>query len=437
MPRLLAAVLLAVAALVPAACGGGGGSGDGAAARSSAAPTGPAADGEATPATGAAGRAAPDPAADPAVHVRALARVARAHDGTRAAGTPGARASEDYVAAALRAAGYAVHRQVVPFPFFAERRPPRVTAGGVRVAVRTMAYSPGGRVRGPVTEVGLGCAARDFANLAAGAVALARRGLCPVRVMARRAQAAGAAAVLVADRGREPVSATLGAPGLRIPALAVGAPGARALRRAGRASVRVEAESARRVTHNVIGERPGGQRTVMLGAHLDSVPAGPGINDNASGTAAVLAAAERLAATGATGLRVAFWGAEELGLYGSRRYVASLSPAARGQLVAYLNFDMVGTPGGRAEVYDTNNAAERALRGALRATGLRFGQERIGAVSDHAAFARAGIPVGGIFTGLDRCYHRACDDGGNVDIALLRTVTRAIATAARRLHEAS
>ena len=109
---------------------------------------------------------------------------------------------------------------------------------------------------------------------------------------------------------------------------------------------------------------------------------------------------------------VAFWGAEELGLYGSRRYVASLSPAARRALVAYLNFDMVASPGGRARVYDTDDRVERVLRGTLRTAGSRPGEERLGASSDHASFARAGIPVGGIFTGLDRCYHRACDGGG-------------------------
>jgi len=431
--RLLVLVLLAACTML-AACGSGGGPGDGGADPPAAA-TPP---GQGAGAAATRGRAAPDPAADPVVHVRALARIARAHGGTRAAGTPAARASEDYVAARLAAVGYTVRRQAVPFPFFDERRPPRVRAGTVRVRARTMAYSPGGRAAGPVVAVGLGCTARAVAALPRGAVALARRGLCPFRQKARLAQAAGAAAVLVADRGAEPVSATLGAPGLRIPALAVGAPGARALTRAGRASVRVDAVSERRVTHNVIGEQPGApQRTVMLGAHLDSVPAGPGINDNGSGTAAVLAAAERLAAAHVRRVGVAFWGAEELGLYGSRRYVASLSPAARRALVAYLNFDMVASPGGRARVYDTDDRVERVLRGALRTAGSRPGEERLGASSDHASFARAGIPVGGIFTGLDRCYHRACDDGGNVDASLLRTVTEAVTEAARRLSKAS
>ena len=106
-----------------------------------------------------------------------------------------------------------MRRQAVPFPFFDERRPPRVRAGTVRVRAGTMAYSPGGRAAGPVVAVGLGCTARAVAALPRGTVALARRGICPFRQKARLAQAAGAAAVLVADRGAEPVSATLGDPG--------------------------------------------------------------------------------------------------------------------------------------------------------------------------------------------------------------------------------
>jgi aminopeptidase S len=187
------------------------------------------------------------------------------------------------------------------------------------------------------------------------------------------------------------------------------------------------------VTRNVVGDRGGAGRVVMLGAHLDSVPAGPGMNDNASGSAAVLAAAERLARDGADPVRVAFWGAEELGLYGSRRHVARLGGVARRRIAAYLNLDMVGTPGGRAAVYDTDDVIERALRRGLRAAGRDPSEEDLGASSDHAPFRRAGVPVGGVFTGLDDCYHRPCDRRGNVDVALVRDVTEAVTRAAKRL----
>jgi Zn-dependent M28 family amino/carboxypeptidase len=377
------------------------------------------------------------PSGDPAVHLRTLARAARANGNTRAAGTPGAEASEDYVAQALRAAGYEVRRQRVPFPFFDERRPPRVRVQGRTIRARTMAYSPGGTVSGEVAAVGLACTRQAFVKLEQGQVALADRGVCPFRRKARLAQAAGAAAILVADTGADPVSATLGAPGLAIPALAIGAPGARTIERADNVTIRVDAVSERRVTHNVIGERPNSPtQRVILGAHLDSVPAGPGMNDNASGAAAVLAAAERLARTDdANGVRVAFWGAEELGLYGSRRYVDTLSARERRRIVAYLNLDMVGTPDGTVRVYDTDEDTERILRAATRAAGRTPGEEDLDGNSDHAPFARAGIPVGGLFTGLDRCYHRACDGPGNVDGRLVDSVAEAVARAARGLLE--
>ncbi len=112
-------------------------------------------------------------------------------------------------------------------------------------------------------------------------------------------------------------------------------------------SVEVEASAPRPESQNVIAETPGGSgdRVVMAGGHLDSVPGGPGINDNGSGIAALIEAAEAIgpAPPGAR-VRLAFWGAEEVGLVGSRHYVRSLSRAERRRIAAYLNFDMVGSP---------------------------------------------------------------------------------------------
>jgi Zn-dependent M28 family amino/carboxypeptidase len=183
----------------------------------------------------------------------------------------------------------------------------------------------------------------------------------------------------------------------------------------------------------VIAERPGpARRVAMLGAHLDSVDEGPGINDNGSGVAVTLALAERL--RGRRGLRFGFWGAEELGLYGSRRYVASLRPGERRRLAGYVNLDMVGSPNAVRHVYGAGRVRD-ALVKALRSRRLRFESTKIGASSDHAPFERAGIAVGGLYSGsqerktarqarafggragrpLDDCYHRRCDTLGRVD----------------------
>ena len=85
----------------------------------------------------------------------------------------------------------------------------------------------------------------------------------------------------------------------------------------------------------------------MLGAHLDSVAAGPGINDNGSGTAALLEIAEQLAKKRVrltNQVAFAFWGAEENGLVGSTYFVEHLSPAQKARVMANLNFDMLASP---------------------------------------------------------------------------------------------
>jgi Zn-dependent M28 family amino/carboxypeptidase len=206
----------------------------------------------------------------------------------------------------------------------------------------------------------------------------------------------------------------------------------------------VDAVSERRRTVNVIAETAAGRadRVVMAGGHLDSVPAGPGINDNGSGVATLLEAAEAIGARPpGTPVRLAFWGAEELGLIGSRRYVRGLGGAERGRIAAYLNFDMVGSPNARPAVYsDGDPDLARVLR---RAAGRPLPGESTGGASDHAPFRATGIAVNGLYTGAgergpkgearDPCYHRACDRLQNVDPAVLVEMARAAAQALRRL----
>jgi Zn-dependent M28 family amino/carboxypeptidase len=174
----------------------------------------------------------------------------------------------------------------------------------------------------------------------------------------------------------------------------------------------------------------------MAGGHLDSVPAGPGINDNGSGMAALLEIADALGgrAPGAR-VRLAFWGAEELGLIGSRRHVGELEPEEREEIAAYVNLDMVGSPEPAHGVYsDADPEIERLLR---RLVGRGAEEENAGGRSDHAPFERAGVPVGGLFTGAgephDPCYHRGCDDIDNVDMAILVKMARVAGEAMERL----
>jgi Peptidase family M28/PA domain len=314
--------------------------------------------------------------------------------------------------------------------------------------VLTLRYSGPGRATAPVALVGLACTPAELRR-ARGRIAIAARGRCPFRAKARNAEAAGASGLVVADpRSALPVGGSLIRPGLKIPAVSAGAG---ALKLTGRARLAVDTVAENRLTRNVIAEQPGRPRRVaMVGAHLDSVREGPGINDNGSGVAVTLALAERL--RNQRGLRFGFWGAEELGLYGSRRYVASLSAAERRRITGYLNLDMLGSPNAVRYLYGAGRARDALVKG-LRARKLRYETINIGGSSDHAPFADAGISAAGLYSGseerktarearvfggragrpLDPCYHQRCDVLNRVDRDVMTELGEAAGQALREL----
>lgn len=352
-------------------------------------------------------------------HLTALQRIATEHGGNRAAGTAGERATADYIAERLRAAGYRVTIRETETP---ARSTARLTSGSRSYETRALQFSGSGSATGTVRDAGLGC---STVPLREGDVALIERGTCSFRAKALAAQRAGAAAVLIADD--QPVRGSLQRAGVRIPVLAVGADAARLTGE----RVRVAVETTRTRSPSVIAETgaENAARVLMVGGHLDSVPEGSGLNDNGSGVAATLEIAEELAGRAipeGTALRFGFWGAEEIGLVGSRDYVEALPRAERDRIDAYINLDMVGSPGAEPAVYDGDATIESALR---RALGEDTRRRDLGNASDHAPFDAAGIPVGGIFTGLDDCYHRRCDTLGNVDRSVLTTSARAAGAA--------
>ncbi|RJL34132.1 M20/M25/M40 family metallo-hydrolase [Bailinhaonella thermotolerans] len=220
--------------------------------------------------------------------------------------------------------------------------------------------------------------------------------------------------------------------------------------------------------YNLIADWPGGDpnQVLMVGAHLDSVTAGPGINDNGSGSAAVLETALEVARQGvnpAKHLRFAWWGAEELGLIGSRYYVNNLPVTERSKIKGYLNFDMVGSPNAGYFIYDGDNSdgtgsgpgpagsaeLERVLQGYFSSIGVPTEGTDFDGRSDYGPFIAVGIPAGGTFTGaegikssaqaakwggsagvaFDRCYHRSCDTTTNINDTALDRNADAIADA--------
>ncbi|MFJ8541062.1 M28 family metallopeptidase [Streptomyces sp. NPDC093586] len=219
--------------------------------------------------------------------------------------------------------------------------------------------------------------------------------------------------------------------------------------------------SSGRTGYNLIADWPGGDanQVVMSGSHLDSVTAGPGINDNGSGSAAVLETALAVARSGyhpTKHLRFAWWGAEELGLVGSRSYVNSLGSAGLAKISGYLNFDMIGSPNPGYFVYDDDPVIEKTFKDYYAGLGVATEIETEGdGRSDHAPFKSAGVPVGGLFSGadyrktsaqaakwggtagqpFDRCYHSSCDTTANIDDTALNRNSDAVAYAVWQLSQ--
>ncbi|GLI02644.1 hydrolase [Phytohabitans aurantiacus] len=185
---------------------------------------------------------------------------------------------------------------------------------------------------------------------------------------------------------------------------------------------------------NVIADWPGGDpnQVYILGAHLDSVTAGPGINDNASGSATVLEIALTLAAQKPSLLahvRFAFWTDEEQGLNGSEFYANSLPAAERARIKGYFNFDMVGSINGGYFINRITSGLGQTLKAYYDSIGVQTEENTEGAGrSDDASFNAIGVQTsgvaagasrvktaaqvakwGGTATAFDPCYHRACD----------------------------
>ncbi|MET7274010.1 M28 family metallopeptidase [Streptomyces flaveolus] len=219
--------------------------------------------------------------------------------------------------------------------------------------------------------------------------------------------------------------------------------------------------SSGRTGYNLIADWPGGDtnQVVMSGSHLDSVTSGPGINDNGSGSAAVLETALAVARSGyqpTKHLRFAWWGAEELGLVGSRYYVNSLGSTGRAKISGYLNFDMIGSPNPGYFVYDDDPVIEKTFKDYFAGLGVSTEIETEGdGRSDHAPFKNAGVPVGGLFSGadyrktsaqaakwggtagqaFDRCYHSSCDTTANTNDTALNRNSDAVAYAVWQLSQ--
>jgi Zn-dependent M28 family amino/carboxypeptidase len=408
-------------------------------------------------------------------HQAALQQIANENGGNRFAGLAGHNASVDYVVETLEDAGWNVSLQEFDYTAYRELGPSALQ----QVAPNSVTYVEGtdfgvidqsdpGDVTANVTAVDLkfglgntsdsGCEAADFAGFPDGNIALLQRGVCTFELKAENAAAAGASGIVIFNQGNTPdrmgiPPVTLTAKNTSgIPVIGITYPLGEQLAGIAGLRMRVFANTERMVlpTANVIAERTGknDDNVVMAGAHLDSVLAGPGINDNGSGSAVLLEVAQQLAHVNLQNtVRLAWWTAEESGLVGSTNYVNSLSEDELGRIALYMNFDMVGSPNyifmtqdadqssfeAPVAVPDGSVAIEDLFESFYTKMGEPYDDAAFDGRSDYQAFINNDVPAGGLFTGaevpktaeqagiwggtvgaqFDPCYHQACDTFGN------------------------
>jgi Zn-dependent M28 family amino/carboxypeptidase len=422
-------------------------------------------------------------------HQKALQNIADLNGGTRYTRTPGFTASAAYVKSTLEKTGaYNVSYSMFNMPDWEELADPslKLTSPGSKTYVPgnaeddgntavdfiAMEHTPDKTVTAEVIPVGhtevpadggstSGCVAADYPATVKGNIALIQRGTCAFTAKTSLALKAGAVGVILFNEGdtagRRNALFRSGPADLGIPAVhssfAVGEELYNAFQNGDAPTVRLETSGASvdRFFPQVQAETRGGdpQHMVIAGAHLDSVTAGPGINDDGSGTAWQLALAEQLAKrefAPRNKVRFLWFGGEEDGLIGSNYYAAHMSDDDVARTDVMIDTDMIASPNYARLVYDGDGselgAAGPEGSGTIEGVFKTYFAERGMATqptafdgrSDYVGFINRGIPGGGIFAGaedhktaqqvalfggvegeqLDPCYHEACDNIGTV-----------------------
>jgi Zn-dependent M28 family amino/carboxypeptidase len=417
--------------------------------------------------------------------------IANANGGTRSSGTPGYDASVNYAVRILSNAGYDVTLQPFEFEFsqdLAKLTQLSPTPTDYGTDVNAPSFTPivdTDPATGDIVPVDVvipptptpsstsGCETDDFVGFPAGGIALIQRGTCPFVDKVNNAIAAGAAGVVIFNEGQPGRDGPFGgigdSTGINVPVVFVPFEIGDSLYQDSLAGpVTVEVDDSQivetRMSQNIIAESRRGRESevVMVGAHLDSVIEGPGINDNGSGAAALLEVAENLRKFNPRNtIRFALWGAEEFGLLGSEYYVANLDQQQAQDIALYLNFDMIGSPNYVYSIYDGDGSGfgvpgppgsasiESLFEDFYADRGLPSQPTAFDGRSDYGPFIAIGIPAGGLFTGAegikteeeaalfggtageqyDPCYHLACDSFDNVSLDALEVNVDAVALA--------
>ncbi|KEY69352.1 hypothetical protein S7711_09744 [Stachybotrys chartarum IBT 7711] len=394
-----------------------------------------------------------------------LNKIARDNGGNRAFGLPGYEASGDYILERVQtrfATTIDAHKQFFNHTF-AQIREISVT-GPEGEAVQTIAltYNPATPPEGitaslidtPVDDVrGSGCYEDQWTGIdATGKLALVKRGTCAISDKLKLAAAHGALGVILYHNAPgTPSAATLGFEniGLLPPVgtipQAVGVSWSERLAAGEDLVVRLYVDSTfdTRETFNIIAETKEGDpnNVIVLGAHLDSVQAGAGINDDGSGTSTILEIVSSFKKYKGLKNKVRFiwWGAEESGLIGSLYYTSTLPEEERNKIRFYFNYDMIGSINPKFDVYVGDNEGDAYGAALLEEYLLEQGRPAVrapfGTGSDYVGFIQIGVPSSGLHTGTsaggyDPCYHLQCDNIDNIDWSAITDNAKAAARAA-------
>ena len=308
-----------------------------------------------------------------------------------------------------------------------------------------MGLSGIGAAEGALADAGAGFADDIPPDGLAGKIALIERGTITFEEKVHRAADAGAVGVIVFNNLPGAFGGTLST-AADIPAVSIDREAGLRMRSAiaagdARASVSVTNVAAR--SWNVIARLPsggaadgGGGATVIIGAHYDTVADTRGANDNASGVSALMAVAARVRERAYPfEIRFILFGAEEIGLFGSRHYAQEMSADETADTVAMLNLDVVGSGDGfkaRGDLYLARDAAEIAkeLGASVYAT-----SDLTSVLSDHVPFAERGIPALFLMANDLSRINSPQDEIRHVDPALPRTAAEITVRILERLAE--
>ncbi|WP_053362897.1 M28 family peptidase [Bacillus sp. FJAT-27251] len=369
----------------------------------------------------------------------------------RVAGTEAEQNAIRFVKEQFESYGYKTELQEFQFYGYTAPTTVELSIEGYEGELNPLSFTYGmdGNVTAPLEYVGLATAEELKGMELTGKIALVQRGSISFAEKVLNAAAAGAEGVIIFNNAPGVINGTLGAPNDNyVPVVSVTGEVGQALKKAleagelGEATINMEgAEGGMRTSHNVIATKAPTNKNkatggiVALGAHHDSVAGAPGANDDASGTAMTLELARVLKDIPTnTELRFITFGAEELGLIGSRYYASQLSAEEKNRFVGYFNLDMVGSRDAGHLVINVADGEPNIVSDTSQASSARLNGEptplELGGSSDHVSFTEVGVPAASfIHRPLEPWYHTPEDTIDKISKEKLQDVAEIVGTA--------